>query len=394
MINRSLHFGATGLVLLLSLLAGPAGADIVQPVSVQLREQEPNTFLVRWSVPQTYPVRAMPEPVLPEDCRPQGERLLQEQPGTWLNRQVFRCADGVAGREIGIRYPFVSAGQSAMIRVELLSGEKLVHALNPGEDSWLVPEIDAGLLAKLWPNCRRAVLDGVRHFSGGWPHLAFWLALCLVGGAGNALRLVSAFTLGQLLAVGLSSLFGISLPPVLAEGAIAIAVVVLVSEALRPASQRRQLMALSAVTGLIHGLGLVSFFATPQSFVGVEWLYLSLSVLGMDATLLLLVMVGLASRRLVAGRSWAARLLRPVAYGLGAFGVAAALVLVFARCQRGCRSHIGTQRTAESARLRGWCGSCQGRGGLRPRGRRHRFRASSLSRPSRCVIKSCFACVM
>jgi len=319
-----------GLVLVLGLASGLAFADIAQPVSVQLREQEPNTFLVQWSVPQTYPVRAMPEPVLPEDCRPQGERLLQEQPGTWLNRQVFRCADGVAGREIGIHYPFVSAGQSAMIRVELLSGEQLVHALNPGEDAWLVPEIDAGLLANLWPNVRRAVLDGVRHFLGGWLHIAFWLALCLVGGASNSLRLVGTFTLGQVLAVCLNSLFGISLPPVLAEGGLAVAVVVLVSEALRPPSERRQLMVLSAIVGLIHGLGLASLLATPQSFVGVEWLHSILSVLGMDATLLALVMVALMFQRRVAGRSWAEKMLRPVSYGLGAFGVAAALVLVFA----------------------------------------------------------------
>ena len=330
MTNRAVLSTIAGLILALGVLPQVAGADIVQPISVQLREQEPDTFLVQWSVPQTYPVRAMPEPVLPEDCQPRGERVLQEQPGSWLNRQVFRCADGVAGREIGIHYPFVSAGQSAMIRVELLSGETLVHALNPGEDSWLVPEVDAGLLAELWRNVRRAVLDGVSHFLGGWLHIAFWLALCLAGGGRNPLRLVGAFTSGQVLAVGLSSLIGVSLPQVLAEGGLAVAVVVLVSEALRPASERRQRMALCGVAGLVHGLGLTSLLATPQSFVGVEWLYQVLAVLGMDATLLVLVMVAQGLGHLLVSNSSAGRLLRPVSYGLGAFGVAAALVLVFA----------------------------------------------------------------
>lgn len=329
MIKGSILLSSCGLALALTLWPGVARADIVQPINVQLREQEPNTFLVQWSVPQTYPVQAMPEPGLPDDCRPQGERVLQEQPGTWLNRQVYRCTDAIAGREIVIRYPFVSAGQSAMIRIELLSGEQLIHALNPGEDSWSVPEVDGGLAASLWPNVRRAVLDGGRHFFSGWLHIAFWLAIALVGRGSDSLRLVGGFTLGQVVAIVSTSLFAVSLPPVLAEGGLALAVVLLASEALRPPSERRQLMVLCTVAGFVHGLGLVSVLPMPQSFVELPWLYLLLAVAGMDATLLLLVMVAIGFRRLVAGVSAAEAVLRPVAYGLGAFGVAAALALVF-----------------------------------------------------------------
>ena len=75
MTNRAVMSTIAGLILVLGVLSQVAGADIVQPISVQLREQEPNTFLVRWSVPQTYPARAMPEPVLPDDCRPQGDQF-------------------------------------------------------------------------------------------------------------------------------------------------------------------------------------------------------------------------------------------------------------------------------------------------------------------------------
>ena len=328
LIKYSFPLLAGGLVLFLILAPGPAGADIVQPVSVQLREQEPNTFLVQWQVPQTYPVRAMPEPVLPEDCQHQGERLLQERPGTWLNRQVFRCADGVAGREIGVRYPFVTAGQSTMIRIELLSGEQLVHALNPGEDAWSVPEIDAGLMADLWSNTRRAVLDGVRHFFGGWLHLGFWLALALLRADRPSSHQVTAFTAGQTLAVGLYVVLGLGLPAALAESGIAVAVVLLINQSLRPASERRQLMALSATAGLIHGSGLAALMPAPTAFASSEWLYLLLAVLGMDATLLILVMVAFGVQRLVRGETLGRVLARGLAYGLGAAGVAAALVLV------------------------------------------------------------------
>ena len=318
------------LALVLVLAAKSVCADIVQPIGVQIREQEPNAFLVQWSVPQTYPVQAMPEPVLPEDCRPTGERVLREQVGTWLNRQVFRCQDGLTGRELGIRYPFVSAGQSAMIRLELLSGEQLIHALNPGEDSWLVPELDAGLTAELWSNLQRAVLDGVRHFLGGWLHLALWLTLVLLANARLSLRLVGAFTAAQLVALLLNGLVGSSLPPGMAEAGVAIAVVLLAGQTLLPPEARRQLISVTAVAGLIHGLGLPQILPGPLSFSSVEWLYHLLTILGMDAAFLGLTLIatGLLGRRGEPSRPGTVR--RVVSYGLGAAGAAAGLFLVLA----------------------------------------------------------------
>lgn len=333
----------------LVLLAGSAGADIVQPVSIQLQEQEPNTFLVRWQVPQTYPARAMPEPVLPEDCRPQGERVLEERPGTWLNRQVFRCTDGLPGREIGVRYPFVAAGQSTMVRIELLSGEQLVHSLNPGEESWQVPEVDSGLIAELWPNLRRPVVDGLRHFIDGWLHWGVWLTFVLLGGAGVAFRQVTAFSIGQTIGVVASLIAGLDLSPALAESGVAIALVLLVVQALRPAHERRQVLALCVVAGLAHGSGLAALLPTPTSFSGQEWLYSLLCVLGMDSVLLVLVMIAPGLRHLIPTRKSARGLLRVSAYGLGAFGIAAALFLVLINPF----AEAGTTPRAEIPRLPG-----------------------------------------
>jgi hypothetical protein len=328
LIQRS-YLLATGLLFLaLATLPGLLGADIVQPVSVQLREQEPNTYLVQWSVPQTYPVRAIPEPVLPEDCQARGERLLQERPGTWFNQQTFQCADSIAGRDLGIRYPFVVAGQSSMMRVALLSGEQLVHALNPGEDTWSVPEIDAGFTANLWPNLQRAVVDGVRHFFGGWLHLALWLTLAILAGVGGSVRCVTGFSVGQLLGLLATLLFGVNLPPALAEGGLALAVILLANEMLKPADRRRQLLGLSLVAGLAHGAGLGSLMSPPASFVGLEWLYLLLVVLSMDSVLLVLGFVARGFRHLVPSRSLGRSLTKGLAYGVGALGVASIFLLL------------------------------------------------------------------
>jgi hypothetical protein len=294
----------------LSLLPGFASADIVQPISVQLREQEPNAFLVQWQVPQTYPVRAMPEPVLPEDCKPRGERLLQERPGTWFNQQTFQCQDGVTGREIGIRYPFVVAGQSSMMRVELLSGEQLVHALNPGEDTWSVPEIDAGFSAALWSNVQRA------------------LVLALLGGAGGSVRWVSGFSIGQVLGLLTTGVLGVSLSSALAEGGLAIGVVLLANELLKPPESRQQILVLSLIVGAIHGSGLSVLMSPPTSFAGLEWLYLLLAILAMDSVLLILGLMAAAIARRVHVLPWGRSVTRGLAYGVGALGVATMFALL------------------------------------------------------------------
>ena len=116
------HAALAYLFLIPGLVATVAVADLVQPVNIQLEEQEPNAYLVQWQVPQTFPLQGMPEPVLPGGCQPRGERLLEQQPGTWLNRQTYRCEDTLAGRVLGVSYPFVVAGQSTMMRVDFLSG--------------------------------------------------------------------------------------------------------------------------------------------------------------------------------------------------------------------------------------------------------------------------------
>jgi hypothetical protein len=270
----------------------------------------------------------MPEPVLPEHCQAKGERILQDQPGTWLNRQTYRCPDGLAGQRVGIRYPFINAGQTTMLRIDFLSGEQLVQALGPGEEWWQVPEIDAGVLGNPWPNVRRAVVDGIRHFLGGWLHLGLWVAIALLGGAKTGVRLATVFAAAQIIAVSVSAGVTYELPAVVAESGIAIAVVLLAKESLRPAGDRRQLTGLAIAAGLIHGLGLAGLLPTPPSFEGVGWLYLVLTIVGMDSTLLVLVLASAWVRRSIVGHSRVVRFSRGLAYALGGMAVAAALVLI------------------------------------------------------------------
>ncbi len=298
-------------------------ADGVRPVTLRMIEKEPDRFLVQWRVPQQLPTQAIPSPVLPEQCRPTGERTSVERSGAWLLQQNYECPGGLSGQVVGIDYPFLNVMVSTLVRVELLSGERYARMLAPGEDSWRVPESTAGGIPPLLRDAREAVLDGVHHFAGNPVHFAFLLSLLLIGGFGTAVRLAAIFTVGQLVAVVFLSVSGIQLGPAYAEIGVAVAAALLAREALRPPADRKQLTALVAVAGLVHGLGIAGMVAAPATQGGGDAVYFALVVLGLDAALVLSIMAVSFLGRLVPRRLSRAPLPAVVAYMVG--GVALAL---------------------------------------------------------------------
>ena len=117
--------------------------------------------------------------------------------------------------------------------------------LNPGEDSWRIPEASEGSFSNFLRQSRRAVVDGVDHFFSDWVHLAFLLVLCMLGGARVSVRLVTAFLLAQMGAVIFGALVGVQLVAPLAEMGVALAAVLLAREALRSPDSRKQFTVLA-----------------------------------------------------------------------------------------------------------------------------------------------------
>jgi hypothetical protein len=305
-----------------AFLASSAVADGVRPVTLQVKERESGAFLVQWLVPKQLPRRAIPSPVLPDSCRVAGERAAIERPGTRSLRQLYRCPDGLSGQQLGIDYPFVNVTVSTLLRVELLSGERYARMLAPGEHSWRIPEAASGVPAWLRA-ARDDVLDGADHLAGNAVHGAFLLSLLLLGGLGIAIRLATAFTAGQLAAVAVVSFSGFRLGAPLAEIGVAVAAALLAREALRPPADRRQLAALAAAAGLVHGLGIASWVARDASASVASPI---LVVLGMDGLLLLSAMALVSLGRLVPRRLSGAPVRSVAAYGAAAVALALALI--------------------------------------------------------------------
>ena len=321
----SFRLRVVGIGLLLAFVAPFAVADDVRPVQVLVKELPSGAFDVQWSVPKVIKPQTMPSPRLPEQCRPDGERTFIDQPSAWLNRQVYRCPEGLAGQELGISFPYYNIGLSTLLRVELLSGESYAHILNPGEDSWRIPEAGAGGVSDFLRVAQNATVEGVRHFLSGWVHLAFLLVLCLLGSVRAGIRLATAFFLAQGVAVVFGWLSGIQLEAPLAEIGVAIATVLLAREALRPPESRMQLAVLAACGGVAHGLGIGNIVSPSARDADPSVLYLLLFVLGMDAALLISVTVVSGIGRLIPSRLVRAPFPRLAVYGVAGMAFALAI---------------------------------------------------------------------
>lgn len=302
----------------------PAGADVGPPAHLQITEREPGLFAVQWRVPKALPPRAVPAPEFPETCRASREPTIVDQPGAWLFTREWRCETSLAGEVVGMRFPFPALALTTVVRAHLLSGDRFAHLLTPGEGPWQIPE---GTLAPdLVRGAQRAVLTGVSHALGSWVHLAFLLAVSLLGGFRQPLRVVSAFTLGQLGGT-LVAAMGPGIGAVPAEIAFAVAVALLAREVLRPADKRRRLLALAGAGGLVHGLGIAALLASALGDDAAHLFWRLLPILGMDASHLVSAVGAAALWSRLTRNFVAIRMRDGLVYAAGATGMALATTL-------------------------------------------------------------------
>lgn len=138
-------------------------------------------------------------------------------------------------------------------------------ALRPSAGGMEIPFgiIQAG--ERGWLEMAPAMLwQGMLHIWIGWDHLAFVLCLCMLCRGWRLLGLVTAFTLGHSVSLGLAFFDVLRLPIAPVEALIALSIVLMAREALlvrtaNPGSEsiiRATLMVVAF--GLIHGLGFAS----------------------------------------------------------------------------------------------------------------------------------------
>ncbi len=266
----------TALLLGLLLLASPAVAHEGRPLSVEVREQSPGSYTVRWLTPGSVPPF--------------------NRPSVSLEGDVLR-----------IRYPVFNPSVTTLLRFQRLSGETHTAVLGPAESEWRLPapETRGGV-------AREYLGLGLAHILEGTDHLLFLACLIFVARSGRRILItVTGFTLAHSATLVLAALGLVRVPVPPVEATIALSIVFLATEIARGPRDTltwRHPIAVSSSFGLLHGFGFAAVLreaGLPQLELPAALLFFNL---GVEVGQLLFVAALLCGWLLLRG---VLRLLRP-----------------------------------------------------------------------------------
>ncbi len=184
----------------------------------------------------------------------------------WTIRARWRCPGGSEHWwvKLGV-LELLPAGHTHLARVTTADGEVVERIARNSS-----PTFEVDVNPSVWAASWRFLRLGVEHIFTGYDHLAFLLALLLLGGKFlDLVKIVTSFTIAHSLTLALAAL-GIVHPPVRwVEALIATSIVAVAAENLwalrggpgsgaRVASALRHRWRVTFVFGLVHGFGFAS----------------------------------------------------------------------------------------------------------------------------------------
>lgn len=291
---------------------GVARSHQLDSASLSLREIGGGSFLVRWQASsRTLQEDVGTAVVFPKPCRLQGERL--------------DC--GPSGLVGTIAFPWIEGTTTrVMVDVEWRNGTRLLRVVSPGFGSLKVYGTPASGLRALAPIVVDYTKLGVEHILTGFDHLLFVVALALLVRRGRQLlATITAFTVAHSVSLALTVLGVLHVPSPPVEASIALSIVLVCAECLRPADSltRRAPWAVAFAFGLLHGLGFASALldlGVPEQHVPTALLCFNLGVeLGQLAIIAAVIGLRRLLTRLGLDRDWARRGLIYAMGGLAAF---------------------------------------------------------------------------
>jgi hydrogenase/urease accessory protein HupE len=309
--RRAPRLRAARLVVMMGLALAGARAAHAHPIdaaTLTLTEVEPGRFRVHfqagsWTLQQQ--VGAAPA-VFPASCR--------------LDAADLRChPPGLAGE---IQFPWLEGTLTRlMVEIEWLDGARLLRIATAGARTITVYGRASGLGA-----LRPVVVDymrlGVEHILTGFDHLLFVVGLTLlVRKRRSLITTITAFTAAHSLTLASTVLGLVSVPSAPVEATIALSIVLVCAECLRPDDSltRRAPWLVAFVFGLLHGLGFASALmeiGLPEKHIPTALVCFNVGVeLGQLAVIAAVLAVRALADRLRLRRPWLAR---GVVYAMGA----------------------------------------------------------------------------
>jgi HupE / UreJ protein len=294
-----------GLLFAVLALAGPAvPAHELSIAEMEMRETSRGEFQWRW---------------LSTGNRPMGQGLVPAWPDGCISEANFlRC--GNAGLKGKLSIDGVGKGFSAVVvKIYWLEGQMRVYTLTGGQPA--VQLFGSADDTRGFVEIAKAYLMlGFEHILSGFDHLMFVAGLLfLVGFRRKLVWTITAFTLAHSLTLASAALGWVSLRSAPVEATIALSIVLVASEALRPRETlaRRLPAVVAFVFGLVHGLG----FAGALQEIGLPQNHLVVALLtfnvGVELGQLFAVAIAWGAVELVRGQLWAGRLRAPALYVIG-----------------------------------------------------------------------------
>jgi hydrogenase/urease accessory protein HupE len=281
----------------LALVSGGARSHELDSASLSLNEIDAGSFAVRWHASsRTLNEDLGAAAIFPRACRLEGPRLV--------------C--GPAGLVGEIAFPWLEGTLTrVVVDVEWRNGTRLLRVASPGSPSVRVYGVPATGLSALAPIVVDYTSLGIEHILTGFDHLLFVVALTLLVRRGRQLlATITAFTLAHSVSLALTVLGFVHVPSPPVEASIALSIVLVCGECLRPADSltRRAPWAVAFAFGLLHGLGFASALldlGVPEQHVPTALLCFNLGVeLGQLAIIGVVLGLRWAVRRLHLARDW------------------------------------------------------------------------------------------
>jgi hydrogenase/urease accessory protein HupE len=303
--------------------ARPARAHPIDAATLTLTEIAPGQFTVRFVAGAASLQRLAAAPaVFPEPCRLDGTSL--------------GCGpSGLAGT---IAFPWLEGTMTRlMVDIEWLGGGRLLRIVTASARTLTVYGGTGGG-ASLKPVVIDYTRLGVEHILTGFDHLLFVVALTLLVRRRRLLiATITAFTVAHSLSLAATVLGLVSVPPAPVEAAIALSIVLVCAECLRPGESltHRGPWLVAFAFGLLHGLGFASALmeiGLPEKHIPAALFCFNLGVeIGQLSVIGSVFALRALARRLHPARPWLARTLVYAMGATAAFWSVDRLAAVFGR---------------------------------------------------------------
>lgn len=247
-------------ILIACFAAQNAYAHEVRPAALEIKQSADKQINVTWKLPITNGKKLKLFPKFPDECQLPDDSQQKIIDGIIIESWQMQCALDTGSISIeGLENVLTDV----FVRIKRIGQDEQISLLRPSDNLLDLSKPEGAAYSEY-------IGIGVEHMIFGWDHLLFVLALLLIVSRRQILWVITAFTLGHSITLGLTALGLLSLPSGPIELLIALSIFFLAIEAMRKLKNSTSITIeypwiIAIAFGLLHGLG----FAGALSEIGL-----------------------------------------------------------------------------------------------------------------------------